>query len=354
MGLVHTTVLGSDEFELTIDGEPAAIETLFEGFSEHDRLGIVIAADHGAAGAATLILATVTAFYDRLRATGETFFAYPDYFALHVGQPHGSLRKLDVFPDHKEIVVAADAESIVRALNDRAITRLWSRGGSHTPPSWSRRPEPAPNGGSARRWSTRGAGASCDPTSRSTGSERAESFVTAMLATNDAGLEAHAIRGGLRQPDGLPRGELPADQAARRARDAGRDQGLSRCRGHHHESAVALANRRGNIASNEFSEHCVQLEQRSRPMAATEPLIFDALRTPRGRGKVNGSLHATKPIDLVVGLMHEMLSRNPDLDPAGSTTSCSAASPRSATRAATSPRRRRSRRDFRTPCPACS
>jgi acetyl-CoA C-acetyltransferase len=50
-------------------------------------------------------------------------------------------------------------------------------------------------------------------------------------------------------------------------------------------------------------------------MAATEPLIFDTLRTPRGRGKVNGSLHATKPIDLVVGLMHEMLSRNPELDP---------------------------------------
>lgn len=50
-------------------------------------------------------------------------------------------------------------------------------------------------------------------------------------------------------------------------------------------------------------------------MPATEPLVFDAIRTPRGRGKVNGSLHATKPVDLVVGLMHEMLSRNADLDP---------------------------------------
>jgi acetyl-CoA C-acetyltransferase len=50
-------------------------------------------------------------------------------------------------------------------------------------------------------------------------------------------------------------------------------------------------------------------------MAATEALIFDAIRTPRGRGKVNGSLHSTKPVDLVVGLMHEMLSRNFDLDP---------------------------------------
>ncbi len=50
-------------------------------------------------------------------------------------------------------------------------------------------------------------------------------------------------------------------------------------------------------------------------MPATEPLIFDALRTPRGKGKVNGSLHATKPIDLVVGLVHELLARNPDFDP---------------------------------------
>jgi acetyl-CoA C-acetyltransferase len=50
-------------------------------------------------------------------------------------------------------------------------------------------------------------------------------------------------------------------------------------------------------------------------MPATEALVFDAIRTPRGKGKVNGSLHTTKPVDLVVGLMHEMLSRNPELDP---------------------------------------
>jgi acetyl-CoA C-acetyltransferase len=51
-------------------------------------------------------------------------------------------------------------------------------------------------------------------------------------------------------------------------------------------------------------------------MPSTEALVFDAIRTPRGKGKVNGSLHTTKPIDLVVGLMHEMLSRNEGLDPA--------------------------------------
>jgi acetyl-CoA C-acetyltransferase len=51
-------------------------------------------------------------------------------------------------------------------------------------------------------------------------------------------------------------------------------------------------------------------------MATTEALVFDAIRTPRGKGKFNGSLHTTKPVDLVVGLMHEMLGRHDDFDPA--------------------------------------
>src|SRR5690349_23529129 len=43
--------------------------------------------------------------------------------------------------------------------------------------------------------------------------------------------------------------------------------------------------------------------------------LFRSIRTPRGKGKSNGSLHTTKPVDLVVGLMHEMLIRNERLDP---------------------------------------
>ncbi|CAN5353265.1 acetyl-CoA C-acetyltransferase [soil metagenome] len=44
--------------------------------------------------------------------------------------------------------------------------------------------------------------------------------------------------------------------------------------------------------------------------------IYDALRTPRGRGKANGSLHTVKPISLLTGLLHALEQRNPDLDPA--------------------------------------
>jgi acetyl-CoA C-acetyltransferase len=56
-------------------------------------------------------------------------------------------------------------------------------------------------------------------------------------------------------------------------------------------------------------------DHKEQTMAGSEALLFDAIRTPRGKGKVNGSLHSTKPVDLVVGLMHEMLSRHADFDP---------------------------------------
>ncbi|GAA2092908.1 acetyl-CoA C-acetyltransferase [Streptomyces albiaxialis] len=49
---------------------------------------------------------------------------------------------------------------------------------------------------------------------------------------------------------------------------------------------------------------------------STEAYVYDAVRTPRGRGKANGSLHGTKPIDLVTGLIHALRERNPGLDPA--------------------------------------
>ncbi|MEE1748119.1 MULTISPECIES: acetyl-CoA C-acetyltransferase [unclassified Streptomyces] len=49
---------------------------------------------------------------------------------------------------------------------------------------------------------------------------------------------------------------------------------------------------------------------------STEAFVYDAIRTPRGRGKANGALHGTKPIDLVVGLIDEIRNRFPGLDPA--------------------------------------
>jgi acetyl-CoA C-acetyltransferase len=47
-----------------------------------------------------------------------------------------------------------------------------------------------------------------------------------------------------------------------------------------------------------------------------EAFIYDAIRTPRGRGKASGALHEIKPISLVVGLIDEIRRRFPELDPA--------------------------------------
>ena len=60
---------------------------------------------------------------------------------------------------------------------------------------------------------------------------------------------------------------------------------------------------------------------------STEAYVYDAIRTPRGRGKAGkslpggqvsaaGALHGIKPVDLVVGLIHELRDRFPGLDPA--------------------------------------
>lgn len=45
-----------------------------------------------------------------------------------------------------------------------------------------------------------------------------------------------------------------------------------------------------------------------------EAYIYDAIRTPRGRGKASGSLHEVKPISLVTGLIDAVRERNPQLD----------------------------------------
>ena len=41
-----------------------------------------------------------------------------------------------------------------------------------------------------------------------------------------------------------------------------------------------------------------------------EALIYDALRTPRGKGKRDGALHTVRPVDLVVGLLRALQERH--------------------------------------------
>ncbi|BDH59794.1 acetyl-CoA C-acetyltransferase [Tsukamurella sp. PLM1] len=47
----------------------------------------------------------------------------------------------------------------------------------------------------------------------------------------------------------------------------------------------------------------------------SDAFIYEAIRTPRGKQR-GGALHATKPLDLVVGLIDEVKTRFPAMDPA--------------------------------------
>ena len=47
----------------------------------------------------------------------------------------------------------------------------------------------------------------------------------------------------------------------------------------------------------------------------THAMVFDAVRTPRGKGKKDGSLHSVKPVDLLGGLLNQLQARH-DFDTA--------------------------------------
>ena len=116
--------LRSSAFGVRVGGEPAALADVLDGFSAADRVGVVARRPCAVVGCSALLLAAITAFYDVQRAAGEDFFVYPDYFVFHVGHRHGRHNRLDIWPPHKEVVVADEPEELLRAINDRAVTRL--------------------------------------------------------------------------------------------------------------------------------------------------------------------------------------------------------------------------------------
>ena len=129
-GMHSSRELRSSSFEVRVDGRPAGIADLFEGFGEQDRLGVVMSRPCGAVGASALITATITAFYDFHRARGDEFFVYPDYYLFHVGRPLGDHARLDVWPRRKEVVVGEEPQAMLEAIDDRGITRLVVEDGS--------------------------------------------------------------------------------------------------------------------------------------------------------------------------------------------------------------------------------
>ena len=82
--VMHSSQVRDENFSVMEGGAELDLRSFLPNVNRLTRVGVV-APETGteAAGAASLILALITAFYDDLRATGPTdFFAYPDFFVF--------------------------------------------------------------------------------------------------------------------------------------------------------------------------------------------------------------------------------------------------------------------------------
>ena len=195
-----STELDRNSFVVEVDGARATFDDLFPDFTAQDRLGVVVRQPCGAVGASCLLLAAVTAFYDIQRARGADFFIYPDYFLFEVGGRLGDHSMLDVWPDHKEVVVADRPEEILRAINDRAITRLVVEDGDPAETAFERESLASARDRITSALAYSPGGRVIDADVRLTGNEVTESYVNQVL---DSAPEVRAQRAAL-QEDGRP------------------------------------------------------------------------------------------------------------------------------------------------------
>jgi hypothetical protein len=122
---VHTlTTLTRETFTITVGGRPRSFADVLPDFSVSDRLALVVAEDGQSFDAAGTLLATVTEYYALLRQQESDFYTYPDFYAIHVGRIRAWHAHLDIWPQHKEVVVPTVGEALLTALNDRGITRV--------------------------------------------------------------------------------------------------------------------------------------------------------------------------------------------------------------------------------------
>jgi hypothetical protein len=138
---MHTTEeISSASFDVEVAGSPGTVAEVLPGFERRDRLGIVVDEALGGNGASTLVLATVTAFYDLQRQRSPDFWIYPDYFVFLTEEGLGTLRWFELFPPHKEVVVGRDPHRLLEAINHRAITRLLVPDRAPRSPGFEREP----------------------------------------------------------------------------------------------------------------------------------------------------------------------------------------------------------------------
>ena len=122
---MHTAnYLRGSDFEILVNGRQQEHADFFRGFTNLRRLGLVAPERVDGVGAVVLLMAYVTAFYDVYRATGEDFFAYPDFYIFQTTNPLASYTMLDIWREHKLVSAGESASERLNAINDRGLNVL--------------------------------------------------------------------------------------------------------------------------------------------------------------------------------------------------------------------------------------
>jgi len=121
---VHSSKLRGSDFQLTSSGNPVDHAVFFADFKKTDRIGVFTPKRYEAAGAVTLVMAYVTAFYDQYRAESHDFFAYPDFFTFQKTHAVAKYGMFDIWPAHKNVHVPSTANETAAAITDRGINIL--------------------------------------------------------------------------------------------------------------------------------------------------------------------------------------------------------------------------------------
>lgn len=135
---MHSSKLRGSDFNIYKNGEIVSHPDYFSGFTNRHRLGIVTPNGTEGIGAAALLMAHITAFYDTYRAKGEDFFAYPSFYSFQSVEPLSSYTVLDIWPKHKDVWVENDPVELLHTINDRAINILLLPDGEPTEPGFER------------------------------------------------------------------------------------------------------------------------------------------------------------------------------------------------------------------------
>ena len=123
------------DFEYRSNGSVVSRDAVMPDLTLEDRVGVVMGTGTEGLGAGNFILSCVTTFYDHLGETSDDFFEYPDFYTFQTTVAPADYRSLDIYPDHKNVSVEPTDETLLRAINDRAVTILLVPDEEPTPPA---------------------------------------------------------------------------------------------------------------------------------------------------------------------------------------------------------------------------